>query len=70
MYNEETVLAFVEQNDVKFLRLAFCDIFGTLKNISINAQELKRAFNDGISFDASCVKGFMNVAESDFIAVS
>lgn len=67
MYNKETVLEFVEQNDVKFIRLAFCDIFGTLKNISINAQELKRAFEDGISFDASSVKGFMNVAESDLL---
>lgn len=67
MYNEETVLTFIEQNDVKFIRLAFCDIFGTLKNISINASELKRAFNDGISFDASSVKGFMNVAESDLL---
>lgn len=67
MYNKETVLEFVEQNDVKFIRLAFCDIFGTLKNISINAQELKRAFEDGISFDASSVKGFMNVSESDLL---
>ncbi|NBK96981.1 MAG: glutamine synthetase [Erysipelotrichia bacterium] len=67
MYNEETVLSFIEQNDVKFIRLAFCDIFGTLKNISINPQEMKRAFKEGIGFDASSVKGFMNVAESDLL---
>ncbi len=34
------VLQFVEENDVKFVRLAFCDLFGTLKNISIMAEEL------------------------------
>lgn len=67
MYDKESVLEFVEQNDVKFIRLAFCDMFGTLKNISINARELKRAFEEGISFDASSVKGFMNVAKSDLL---
>lgn len=59
------VLQFVEENDIKFVRLAFCDIFGTEKNISIMADELPRAFKYGISFDASAVKGFMNVNESD-----
>ena len=38
------VLQFVEENDVKFVRLAFCDLFGTLKNISIMAEELPAAF--------------------------
>ena len=47
------VLQFVEENDVKFVRLAFCDLFGTLKNISIMAEELPAAFAHGVSFDAS-----------------
>ncbi|MBS4916293.1 MAG: glutamine synthetase [Clostridiales bacterium] len=59
------VLQFVQENDVKFVRLAFCDMFGTLKNISILADELPRAFENGISFDASAVRGFLNVEESD-----
>ncbi len=59
------VLHFVEENDVKFARLVFGDIFGKPKNISILAEELPRAFESGISFDASAVKGFMNVEESD-----
>ena len=59
------VLHFVEENDVKFVRLAFTDIFGTMKNISIMADELPRALEDGITFDASAVPGFMNVEESD-----
>lgn len=59
------VLRFVDENDIKFVRLAFCDIFGIEKNISIMADELPRAFRYGISFDASAVKGFMNVNESD-----
>lgn len=64
-YAISEVLQFVEENDVKFIKLAFCDIFGRQKNISITPGELERAFESGISFDASAVKGFMNVEESD-----
>lgn len=64
-YTINEVLTFMEENDVKFIKLAFCDIFGTQKNISIMAEELPRAFKQGISFDASAVKGFMNVEQSD-----
>ena len=63
------VLQFVEENDVKFIRLVFCDIFGMQKNISIMPWELPRAFERGISFDGSAVRGFMNVDESDLFIV-
>lgn len=66
-YTANEVLQFVQENDVKFIRLAFCDIFGTLKNIAIMAGELPRAMESGISFDASAVKGFMNASESDLL---
>lgn len=61
------VLEFMEDNDVKFIRLAFCDIFGQQKNISIMPGELMRAFSEGISFDASALTGFMNVESSDLL---
>ena len=63
------VLEFIKENDVKFIRLAFCDIFGTQKNISIMPDELSRAFEHGISFDASSISGFMNVEKSDLFLV-
>ena len=71
MMNETILeaLQFVEENDVKFIRLAFCDIFGRQKNISIMPKELPRAFESGISFDASAIRGFMNVEESDLFLV-
>lgn len=69
-YTMAEVLEFIQENDVKFIRLAFCDIFGTQKNISIMPDELPRAFEQGISFDASAVSGFMNVEESDLFLVS
>ena len=66
-YTEKEVLQFIRENDVKFVRLAFCDIFGTLKNISILAEELPRAFEHGITFDASAIRGFLNVEDSDLL---
>lgn len=68
-YTISEVLNFVEENDVKFIRLAFCDIFGNQKNISIMPSELQRAFEKGISFDASAIDGFMDITESDLILV-
>lgn len=66
-YAKEEVMQFVREQDVRFVRLAFCDIFGQMKNISISASELPRAFDTGISFDASAVKGFLHVEESDLL---
>ena len=59
------ILEFVEENDIKFIKLQFCDIFGEMKNISIMASQLRKAFLYGISFDASSIKGFLNIEESD-----
>lgn len=67
MNNKIDALEYVLENDVKFIRLQFCDIFGTLKNISIMPSQLEKAFDDGISFDASSIKGFSNTAESDLL---
>lgn len=61
------VIEFVKENDVKFIRLAFCDPFGTQKNISIMPGELSSAFENGVSFDASAIKGFHDVTKSDLL---
>lgn len=67
MYSKREVIQFVEQEDVKFIRLAFCDVFGVQKNISIMPSELARAFDTGISFDASAIDGFTGVTGSDML---
>ena len=66
-YAVREVLQFIKENDVKFIRLAFCDLFGTQKNISIMPNELERAFKEGVSFDASAIKGFADVSKSDLL---
>ncbi len=64
-YSKEEVLQYVAEEDVKFIRLAFCDVFGRQKNISIMPDELPRAFEHGIAFDASAIAGFGDEARSD-----
>lgn len=64
-FGYDDVLEFIEQEDAKFIRLAFCDIHGKLKNISVMPDEIKRAFSDGISFDASAIDGFDTEEKSD-----
>ena len=64
-YTKQEVLQFVKEEDVKFVRLAFCDVFGKQKNISIMDKELPRAFEYGIAIDASAIDGFGDEAHSD-----
>ncbi len=64
-YTPEEVLQFVAEEDVKFVRLAFCDVYGRQRNIAVMAEELPRAFAQGIAFDASAVDGFGGEVKSD-----
>ena len=66
-YSKEEVMQYVKEEDVKFLRLAFCDVFGRQKNISIMAEELPRAFEYGIAFDASAIAGFGDETRCDLL---
>ena len=65
MYTQSEVLDFIEEEDVKFIRLAFFDLKGKQKNISIMPSELNRAFENGIPFDASAIEGFEGPQESE-----
>lgn len=64
-YSAKEVIQYVEEEDVKFIRLAFCDVRGRQKNISIMPYELQRAFDSGIAFDASAIEGFGDEVHSD-----
>lgn len=67
-YSKEEVMQYVREEDVKFIRLAFCDVFGKQKNISIMPDELPRAFEFGIAIDASAIAGFSDEEHSDLFS--
>ena len=64
-YSKEDILAIVEENGVKFIRLQFTDILGTLKNVAITDRQLEKALNNHCMFDGSSINGFVRVEESD-----
>lgn len=64
-FSAEEVMQYVEEEDVKFIRLAFCDVYGVQKNLAIQPSELKRAFRHGAALDASAIPGFDRGFSSD-----
>ena len=61
----QRVLDEIEEKNVDFLRLQFTDILGTVKNVSIPADQAEKAFTEGIYFDGSSIEGFVRIQESD-----
>ena len=64
---EDFVLRALEERDVRFVRLWFTDVLGSLKSVAIAPAELEGAFGEGIGFDGSAIQGFARVHESDML---
>ena len=64
-YTREDVIRIVKEEDVKFIRLQFTDIFGQLKNVAITASQIEKAVNNQCMFDGSSIEGFVRIDESD-----
>ena len=60
-------MEFVQQEDVRFIRLAFCNVYGRQHNVAIMPSELRRAFEYGIAIDASAIEGFGGETRSDLL---
>lgn len=63
----DDVLRLALDHDVKFIRLQFTDLFGTLKNIAITVDHLARALDNQYMFDGSSIDGFVRIEESDMV---
>ncbi|MFP4176310.1 MAG: glutamine synthetase family protein [Candidatus Brocadiia bacterium] len=66
---KERVLRTVMEEDVKFIRLWFTDVLGSLKSFAITADELEGALEDGMGFDGSSIEGYARIEESDMVAM-
>ncbi len=64
---EDFVLRALEERDVRFVRLWFTDVLGSLKSVAIAPAELEGAFSEGIGFDGSAIQGFARVHEADML---
>ena len=64
-YTSEDIINIVKEQDVRFIRLQFTDIFGMLKNIAITSSQLEKALSNKCMFDGSSIEGFARIEESD-----
>src|SRR3990172_1320735 len=63
------VLQTCRDQDIKFIRLWFTDILGSLKSFAITVEELEQALEEGMGFDGSSIEGFARIDESDMVAI-
>lgn len=64
---QEFVLRTIEDRDVRFVRLWFTDVVGTLKSVALAPAEVEAAFDEGLGFDGSSIEGLSRVYESDML---
>ncbi|MBD8025254.1 type I glutamate--ammonia ligase [Ureibacillus sp. Re31] len=64
-YTKEDIKQIVKDKGVKYIRLQFTDILGTIKNVEIPLSQLDKALDNKMMFDGSSIEGFVRIEESD-----
>jgi len=64
-WTKEDIIRLVKEQNVRFIRLQFVDILGTMKNVAITPCQLEKALNNQMMFDGSSIEGFVRIDESD-----
>ncbi|MEH7393452.1 type I glutamate--ammonia ligase [Bacillus sp. JJ1474] len=64
-FTKEDIKRISEEENVKFIRLQFTDILGTIKNVEIPISQLEKALGNKMMFDGSSIEGFVRIEESD-----
>lgn len=66
-YTREQILQLAKEHNVRFVRLQFSDLLGTIKNVEIPVSQLPKALDNKIMFDGSSIEGFVRIEESDML---
>lgn len=64
-YTKEDILRIAEEQNVRFIRLQFTDLLGTVKNVEIPVSQLNKALDNKMMFDGSSIEGYVRIEESD-----
>ncbi|MEN2464484.1 type I glutamate--ammonia ligase [Ornithinibacillus sp. FSL M8-0202] len=64
-YSREEIERKIKEENVKFIRLQFTDMLGTIKNVEIPLSQLEKALDNKMMFDGSSIEGFVRIEESD-----
>ena len=68
-YTREDIMRICAEEKIRFIRLQFTDITGSLKNIAITTSQLEKALDNKCMFDGSSIEGFVRIEESDMYLV-
>jgi glutamine synthetase len=64
-YKKEDILRIAKEQNVRFIRLQFTDLLGTIKNVEIPVSQLEKALDNKMMFDGSSIEGYVRIEESD-----
>ena len=64
-YTKAEILKIAKEKEVRFVRLQFTDILGSIKNVAISVSQLEKALDNQCMFDGSSIEGFVRIEESD-----
>ncbi|GIP32629.1 type I glutamate--ammonia ligase [Paenibacillus sp. J2TS4] len=64
-YTKEDILKIAKEENVRFIRLQFTDLLGTIKNVEIPLSQLPKALDNKMMFDGSSIEGYVRIEESD-----
>ena len=64
-YTKAEILKIAKEKQVRFVRLQFTDILGSIKNVAISVSQLEKALDNQCMFDGSSIEGFVRIEESD-----
>jgi len=68
-FTKEDIARLSQEENVKFIRLQFTDILGTIKNVEIPISQLEKALDNKMMFDGSSIEGFVRIEESDMYLI-
>jgi glutamine synthetase len=64
-YTKEDIIRIAKEQNVRFIRLQFTDLLGTIKNVEIPFSQLGKALDNKMMFDGSSIEGYVRIEESD-----
>lgn len=65
VFTKDEIRQDVKEKHVKFLRLMFTDLYGTIKNVEVPISQLDKVLDNKMMFDGSSIDGFVRIEESD-----
>ena len=64
-YTKDDIRRIAKEENVRFLRLMFTDLYGTIKNVEVPISQLDKVLDNKMMFDGSSIDGFVRIEESD-----